>query len=181
MNYKNKHTYIFLIILLAIFAFIFFKERSNYLASANNSVSATSSAEIPGSCGNYEKGTVSINNKIINVEISDTECKQELGLSGRTSLPDNTGMIFVFPKDSNYGFWMKDMNFALDMVWIGADFNIVGIEKNVMSDTYDAKDPSLSEVFGQNYIAQYVLELPTGYCDKNNLKIGDKIIFTEKI
>ena len=41
-------------------------------------------------------------------------------------------MIFVFPKDSDYAFWMKDMNFPLDMVWVSADFHVVGIEKNVM-------------------------------------------------
>ena len=74
---------------------------------------------------------------------------------------------------------MKDMNFPLDMVWVSADFHIVGIEKNVSSDTYNTVNPSLSETFGQNYIAQYVIELPAGYSDKNNIKVGNKISFSE--
>ena len=136
--------------------------------------------EVPGSCGNYQTGTVTVNNLKISVEISDTLCKQELGLSGRNSLADDTGMIFVFPKDSDYAFWMKDMNFPLDMVWVSADFHIVGIEKNVMPRTYDVQNPDQSQTFGGNYIAQYVIELPAGYADKNNLQVGNKISFSEK-
>lgn len=175
------HTYVLLAILLAIFAFIFLSGHPNNAANTNNPVSATDSAKILGSCGKYQKGTVKINNKIINVDISDTECKRVLGLSGRNPLTDDTGMIFIFDVPGNYLFWMKDMNFPLDMIWIGADFHIVGTERNIPPDTYDAANPMKSEFFGQNYIAKYVLELPAGYCDKNDLKIGDKIYLSEKI
>ncbi len=179
MKYNSIHTYILLIILFVIFAFIFLKQFPNNVVNIGNSVYSTGSAEMPGSCGNYRKGTIIADNKIINIDISDNECKRELGLSGRNSLADNAGMIFIFEKDGNYDFWMKDMNFPLDMVWISADFHIVGVEKNISPKTYDAANPKLSEIFGQNYIAQYVLELPAGYCDKNNIKVGDKIIFSK--
>ena len=176
MEYKNRHTYILAIVVIIIFGFTLFQSHKNNLTSTSF---ATSSAAIAGSCGPYQKGEVMVNGQKISVDISDTNCKQTLGLSGRTSLPIGTGMIFIFPQDSNYIFWMKDMNFPLDIVWVSADFHIVGIEKNVSPDTYDTKNPSQSETFGQNYLAQYVIELPAGYADKNSLQVGNKISFSE--
>jgi len=123
-------------------------------------------------CGSYQKGEVKIGSKLLSVDISDTECKRNLGLSGRTDLNDG-GMIFVFEKLGNYGFWMKDMNFPIDILWINNEFKITGIEKNVSPDTYP-------QSFGSKYKAMYVLEASAGYSDKNNIKVGDKIIFSKK-
>ncbi len=177
MEYKNKHTYILLLFLLIIFAIISFTWHPN---NSSNTNIATSSAEIPGSCGSYQQGLVAINSKTINVDISDTECKRVLGLSGRATLADGTGMIFIFDVPGYYPFWMQDMNFSLDMVWISADFQIVGIAKNVNPSTFNAQNPQQSQTFGGQYLAQYVLELPAGFSDKNNLEVGNKISFSEK-
>ena len=114
------------------------------------------------------------------VEMATTMTQQACGLSGRTGLADGHGMLFLFSSPNIQNFWMKDMNFPLDMIWVDADFNIVGIVKNVSPDTYDATNPDKSEFFGENYLAQYVLELPAGYSDKNNIKVGNKIIFSQK-
>ena len=65
---------------------------------------------------------------------------------------------------------MKDMNFPLDILWINDNFEIVGIEKKILPQTYP-------KIFGEKYLSSYVLEVSAGYCDKNNIKIGDKIIF----
>ena len=81
-------------------------------------------------------------------------------------------MIFVFEKVGNYGFWMKDMNFPLDILWINDNFKVVGIEKNLATSTYPKS-------FGSKYKAMYVLEISAGYSNKNNIKIGDKIIFSQ--
>lgn len=168
---RNKIlTYFLLIFLFIILAIIFLRNSSQNIQNTSNT---NNSVENLQTCGNYQSGTVKINNKIINVDIADNDCKRELGLSGRVLLNDGNGMIFVFEKDGNYGFWMKQMNFALDIIWISADFHIVGMERSLSPSTYP-------KVFGQNYMAQYVLELPAGYSNKNNIKIGDKIIFSEK-
>jgi uncharacterized membrane protein (UPF0127 family) len=124
-------------------------------------------------CGMYNKTDIEIGGKIIHADIADTECKKELGLSGRKLLGNDDGMIFIFTANDYYGFWMKGMNFPLDIVWINSDFVITGIEKNLQPSTY-------SEIFGKKYLAQYVLELPSGITSKNNIKVGDKIIFSEK-
>ena len=108
-------------------------------------------------------------NQILFVNIADNDCKTKLGLSGSTGL-NGEGMFFVLKKVGNYGFWMKNMNFPLDILWINDNFEIVGIEKSLLPSTYPNS-------FGQKYFAKYVLEVSAGYCDKNNIKVGDKIIF----
>jgi len=106
----------------------------------------------------------------IQAEVSKTKSEMELGLSGRDSLASSSGMIFIFEKMGNYNFWMKDMNFPLDILWINGNFEIVGIEKSLSTSTYPNS-------FGEKYFAKYVLEVSAGFCDKNNIKVGDKIIF----
>jgi uncharacterized membrane protein (UPF0127 family) len=131
------------------------------------------------SCGEYAQENFSIDGKIIQADIADTDCKKTLGLSGRTTLTDGQGMLFLFNTLGSYGFWMKDMNFPLDIIWIDNTLSITGIESNLATSTYDVMDPSQSEIFGQKYSAEYVLEVPAGYVDRNNIKVGDKIIFSE--
>ena len=128
-------------------------------------------------CGNYSEKNILIGNQNIKAIIADDDCKLTLGLSGNNGLKDDQGMFFIFDKEGNYGFWMKDMKFSLDMIWINSSFEVVGIEKNVSPDTYNASDKKKSEIFGESYSARYVFELPAGFSDKNNVKIGDKIIF----
>jgi hypothetical protein len=111
-----------------------------------------------------------IGNREINVILVQTPEERQMGLSGRTNLPANTGMLFVFETPGTYGFWMKDMLFSIDMVWISADKRIIHIEKSVSPDTFpkafSPKDPAL-----------YVLEVKAGFSDKNNIKVGDTIKF----
>ncbi len=81
-------------------------------------------------------------------------------------------MFFVFENSGNYNFWMKDMNFPIDILWIDQDYKIIGIKKSIATSTYP-------ETFGSEYYSRYILELSSGFSDKNNIKIGDKIIFVK--
>lgn len=76
-----------------------------------------------------EEPFVLIGGKKIRVDIADTVVTRTQGLSGRTSLAETDGMLFVFENADRYGFWMKDMNFAIDIIWIDPEKNIVYIEK----------------------------------------------------
>ena len=102
------------------------------------------------------------------MDIADTPAEQEQGLSGRPPLAPDTGMIFIFDKPDNYGFWMKDMNFPLDIIWISSDLHIIHIEKNLTPQTYPT-------VYYPNVPTQYVLEISAGQTDQNNIKIGDLV------
>lgn len=102
--------------------------------------------------------------------VSDTPQLRTNGLSGFPSLADTQAMLFIFENDGMWDFWMKDMNFSLDMIWVDQTKTIVGIEKNVSPDTFpksfSAGKPSL-----------YVIEVNAGIADKLGIKIGDRISF----
>jgi len=120
---------------------------------------------------------VQIAGQEIKVELALTEAEQNKGLSGRSELRDGEGMLFVFAKPGKYSFWMKDMNFPIDMVWFtpseggaGEVLKVVYIKKNA--------DPKLyPETYGPETDAKYVLEVVAGFSDKNNLKVGDSVVF----
>ena len=79
---------------------------------------------------------VYLGQKAFSVEIADTNTSRAHGLSGHAPLSDNTGMFFVFPTDGNYGFWMKDMTFSLDIIWIDSNFKITHIENSLAPETF---------------------------------------------
>lgn len=121
--------------------------------------------------------SVSLAGKNIKVEIADTDAKRELGLSGHKLLTDEEGMLFVFEEASVYPFWMKDMLFPIDIIWL-AQSEVEGIKKvKVIYIQKNAQPDSFPEAFGPDQNALYVLEVNAGFSDKNNLKIGDEVKF----
>lgn len=111
----------------------------------------------------------------ISAEVADTDAERVRGLSGRASLGQNEGLLFVFEKPGFYGIWMKDMNFPIDIVWIDKDKKITHIEKNVSPRTY----PKVFYAQKDNLaiLNLFVLELPVGFLAKNNIQIGDFVAF----
>lgn len=115
---------------------------------------------------NNEKSTVVLAGQEIFVLIADTPTLQERGLSGKKVLQEKEGMLFVFPKPVHTGFWMKDMSFPIDIIWFDADRKIVDVWENASPSSYP-------EVRYPQQDAKYVLEVPSGYFKKYNLKKGD--------
>ncbi len=113
---------------------------------------------------------VQIKNKIIKVEVADDNKEKEKGLSGRKSLKESSGMLFMFDVSGDYIFWMKDMKIPIDIIWINENLYIVHIEEGVIPETYPItfKSPSMSK---------YVLEVSAGFSSKNNFKVGDRVEF----
>lgn len=113
-----------------------------------------------------------LKNKEINLLVAETPDENMWGLSDFPSLPPDTGMMFVFPQPGTYSFWMKDMRFALDMVWLDADNRIITIHENISPDTYYKNPP---ELFLPTSPASAVIEVPAGFININNLKVGNKL------
>jgi hypothetical protein len=86
------------------------------------------------------------------------------------NLAKNEGMLFVFNHPSQHVFWMKDMNFPIDMIWLDENLKIIYFQKNVLPESYPA-------TFGPDQNSLYVLEVNAGFSDKHNLKIGDSLSF----
>jgi len=112
--------------------------------------------------------TIQIGDATLRIEVVDTPELQEKGLSGRVSLEKNQGMLFVFEKPGRYGFWMQDMNFAIDIIWIGQDKKVVEIMNTIEPKTFP-------EVFYSKGVVQYVLEVNAGWSEKNHLQPGDML------
>lgn len=115
--------------------------------------------------------SLTINDLTIPVAIADTPFLQQQGLSNRTSLPENAGMLFVFSEKMAQHFWMYNMLFPLDVVWI-SDQAVVGIEENIPT-------PSTESIprFSSPVPVNYVLELNAGFIKKYGISIGDVVIF----
>lgn len=108
----------------------------------------------------------------IEVEIADTDSLRQKGLSGRNSLSENSGMLFVFPKNSFPSFWMKDMNFSLDFIWI-SDSKVSQINENVQPEP--GKTDSQLTLYSPRSPIDYVLEVNAGFVAKHNIKVGDAV------
>lgn len=108
------------------------------------------------------------NGAIIPVYLADNPRVRTRGLSNKTFLPEGEGMLFVFEQPGMYSFWMKDMNFAIDMVWINEEGTVVHIESNVAPETYP-------ELFVSRDPALYVLEVNAGFARGLGLTVGTKI------
>ncbi len=121
-----------------------------------------------------QKKTLTVGEKVLSVEVVNTEALREKGLSGRTSLPTDSGMLFVFEtKKVNPIFWMKGMLIPLDIIWI-ADDEVVKIDKNVSPPATDTPDDKLKK-FSANQPVDYVLEVNAGFIDNNGIKVGNNV------
>ena len=95
--------------------------------SPQNSGEATSSSQISESNSSIEYVEIIANNFKINAYIADTDKKKKQGLSKRESMAISDGVLFTYNQSAIYTFWMKDVEFAIDIIWIGNDKKIVDI------------------------------------------------------
>jgi uncharacterized membrane protein (UPF0127 family) len=102
--------------------------------------------------------------------IADTDSERSLGLSRRPSLPHDEGLLFVFSTPGTYGFWMKEMNFPIDILWFDEQRQLVHVSASVDPRTYP-------ESFVPVVPAQYVLEVNAGFVEENNINLGAELIF----
>lgn len=109
----------------------------------------------------------------VSVEVADEDDERVTGLSGRDPLPDNHGLLFVFDEDGYPAIWMKDMRFAIDIIWIDREGVIVDIAQAVQPDSYP-------RTFSPQDEARYVLEMTAGYADARNVRVGDRTDIHEK-
>ncbi len=106
----------------------------------------------------------------VGVEVADNPLARTQGLSGRESLQEGEGLLFVFDRPGRHSFWMKDMNFPIDIIWLEGDGDVVHIEKDVRPDSYP-------QTFTPRLPARYVLEVNAGFTENQNIKVGDKAEF----
>jgi uncharacterized membrane protein (UPF0127 family) len=100
--------------------------------------------------------------------VVDTPLGRSRGLSVVDSLDESQAMLFVFDTLGIYPFWMKDMKFPIDIIWLNADKEIVFIRESAQPEEYpDSYNPQTE--------ALYVLEVVDGFTDKYNIALGQKL------
>jgi uncharacterized membrane protein (UPF0127 family) len=114
---------------------------------------------------------VFIGGKKIRVDLANTPATRTQGLSGRKSLLENQGMLFVFDDSDFHSFWMKNMKFPIDIIYIKGDKVTTVIENAKPSTTSDEN----LEIFQPNEASDKVLEVNAGIAKKYNIKKGTVI------
>ncbi len=118
---------------------------------------------------------IKINNTEITVEIADTPKLKRKGLMFRKYLPEKNGMIFLFDKPQKTNFWMKNVNFPLDLIFI---------YKNKIIKIYKKLPPCKSKhcpIYPSKVLTECVIELNGGFCQKYGIQVGQKIIFDKRL
>lgn len=110
------------------------------------------------------------------VEIAATQRQQADGLSRRDAMPAGTGMLFPFATANYYGFWMKDMRFPLDLLWIGTDCLVSEMTANVPPPPLGTPDTALLSYRSQRPV-RFVLELNAGEAASQGVAAGTAVTF----
>jgi len=107
----------------------------------------------------------------VTASLSTTPDSQSKGLSIKDSLNENEGMLFIFESPQKYSFWMKDMKFPIDIIWINSTGKIVHIEKNLSPCYLLLPCPS----YAPNNDSLYVLEVVSNFTNKFGVSVGDSV------
>jgi len=112
--------------------------------------------------------TLTVNNHTYHLQVASTETAMEKGLGGREYMPAAEGMLFDMGRSTKQCYWMKDMRFPLDIIWLDEDQHVTHIERSLRPDTYPKR-----------YCAEgrYVIELNAGQSDIADFKLDQTLRF----
>ena len=135
----------------------------------NQSMSGTNSS---GSNG-YRHINVTVNGIELIADIAETDEQRTTGLSVKGSLPENQAMLFVFNTEAQHPFWMKNMKFPIDIIWLNSDKSVVHVEHKLQ--------PCILNIFCQIYKPKnnslYVLETAAGFAERHGVVEGSTVKF----
>ncbi|MET0341058.1 MAG: DUF192 domain-containing protein [Polyangiales bacterium] len=103
----------------------------------------------------------------VKAEVASTDVQRQMGLMWRTQMADDEGMIFLFEQEQPLSFWMRNTVLSLDLVFIDADWKVVGVVERATPFTDDPR--------GVPGLSQYVLEVNAGYAAKHGIGAGTEV------
>jgi len=170
-----------LVLLLVVsisMGYYLYEQPSNYgeatMTTLGNSAATTLSPVSNTAATTLQTVKIKFAGVILVVELATTPAEQQRGLSGRDSMPDDHGMLFVFSQEGQWGFWMIDMKFPLDIIWFNSTMQVVFIEQNLSPCT-----PAGCPVFTPPVNATYVLEVNSGFVRTHGVSLGDSFVFIQ--
>ena len=102
----------------------------------------------------------------LRLEVADTAETMTRGLMGRRSMPEDSGMIFVFAGDQRTPFWMKDTLIPLSIAFISSDGRILEMQE---------MQPLSEDLHQPSFPYRYALEVNQGFFDRNGVSVGDRV------
>ena len=121
----------------------------------------------------YLKADLTVNGYKLIVDLALTQDQQTKGLAVKNHMNESEGMLFVFQQPSRPSFWMKDMKFPIDIIWLGANRSVVYIAPNL--------EPCPSQGNCPGYIPSrdslYVLETTAGFSQRHDVTVGTQTNF----
>ncbi len=153
------------IFFLTIFVWVYFSAHPANPNSIKPSVSVVETVNTP----TYTH-VLHIGKADLLVAVADTDALRTLGLSFTKPLRSEEGMIFEFPNPMPVSFWMKDMRYPLDIIWISTDKKVVGYVENFQPNSYP-------KTVSPKVLVQYVLEVPAGFVHTNGITFGNIVSF----
>lgn len=112
---------------------------------------------------------ISIGGVAVEASVADTLETRIKGLSGTPYLPPKVVKLFVFGASGSHSMWMKDMNYAIDIIWIDEQGTVVYLEEDITPETFP-------ESFGSPTPAWYVVEAAAGFVAENKISVGDEVM-----
>lgn len=163
LNLDTKNKILIVAFLLAILSVSSFESNVKGLQN-NTSISGNSTDFFP----HYDKKTVLINGFKVLLAIASTDELRIKGLSGSEKLNENEGMLFLFDKPSKQGFWMNEMKYPIDILWLDSNSSVIYIEKNLEPCKIFLACP----VYNPQADSLYVIELRAGFVDRHSIRNG---------
>ncbi len=114
-------------------------------------------------------GLVKLDDKVLEVQIADTDPRRARGLMFQEQLPLDEGMLLVFDVANKNSIWMLNMQFSLDVIWIDDNGRVVFVEKNIPPCITALETVTCASYRGGNKDAKYILEVTAGFVDEFNI------------
>jgi len=119
---------------------------------------------------------IMIDGVAFSVDLATTPAEQQKGLSGRSSMAPDHGMLFIFQSEDYWSFWMYEMKFPFDMIWFNSSRQGVFIEQDLPPCS-----PTVCPVFTPTTKATYVLEVNAGFIAAHRVSLGDMFTFVASV
>lgn len=117
-----------------------------------------------------QSGKATVNNQVFKLYLANTDNTRQVGLSDKTEMPQDYGMLFEFEKADYHTFWMKNMKFPIDILFLKDD-KVVTVYKNAQVP----KEGDSLSLYKPEEPANKVLEINAGLSEKYNIKKGDTV------
>jgi uncharacterized membrane protein (UPF0127 family) len=133
-------------------------------------VDNSSNTDIPPAVDSYNQINITVNGIHLVADIASTNDQRSKGLAVKDDLKESEAMLFVFPKENEYGFWMKGMKFPIDIIWLDSNREVVHVEHSL--------EPCTScQTYKPDAEALYVLETVAGFAEEHDVQRGTLVEF----